>query len=155
MVAWEDCRWLVASIAASVLWGIADILCDACIGEEEEEEGLELTAMNGGYKNVPRSDKDSNCDEDMQLEDHDDDEENLRVSSGQVSISDNVSNRGGITISPELHLDDKISISSSVSGEDESSLTGTQDCAIAGFSTGIIMYVVALKRLYDLVSRLF
>ena len=43
--------WLVAIVGATLCWGIADVMCDICIGEddddeeEDEEVGLELASM--------------------------------------------------------------------------------------------------------------
>ncbi|GBG24179.1 Hypothetical Protein FCC1311_003972 [Hondaea fermentalgiana] len=228
---YDENKWLIATLGAALCWSAADILCDMCIGEDddEEEHGFEMVPLSDKMVNKSSAEnlralanesspthKLKNRSSSQTLEKQG--EASLRMRNGEnnaaagnrsridarngtssmetgrlgdgnvssdalevrsrrarsssfdgnndVSTTNNgiggtIANGGPADLSADvrklgsksedlegnensLHRDD----SSVGSDDEEEHLDGVQDCAVAGITTGSIMYMLSLKRVH-------
>ena len=135
-------EWLLAILTASVLWGFADILCDICIGEDEEEGDFEYEMVDvehegGAGNSVEASGEAKSAPAAVApgapakvADDSSDEESSVNGDGGAGSV-------GG---------DGAKSTKSEEEEEEGASLDGVGDSAIAGMTTMSIMYLLALRR---------
>jgi len=171
-------RWLLATLGAALCWSVADILCDMCIGEEDEdEEGFELVPLGDSVKKGSSEDLraangvvdgigiDASVNKVVSKR---------RTNSDTTTVRRSVVNETGTQQEPTLIRSEsregptspqnsslegsssKMSRSSEHDqeiGHDEdedgfSHLDGSQDCAVAGMTTGSVMYMLSIKRVH-------
>mmetsp|Transcript_19218 Transcript_19218/g.31538 ORF Transcript_19218/g.31538 Transcript_19218/m.31538 type:complete len:483 (+) Transcript_19218:323-1771(+) len=161
----EDSAWLLATIAAALCWSLADILCDTCIGEseEDEEDGYEMVRLNGKQseedptlRSIEAGGNENN--EHSGKRGPEKTEALVRRIRNAVPVSPPASPNsleavvpgGQLLVSSSLKLTDtdkNTDDGADDDDEDDDHLDGTQDCAIAGITTGMAMYFLSIRRL--------
>lgn len=218
---YDENKWLIATLGAALCWAVADIFCDMCIGEEDDDDefGFEMVPIGTSAEkmtnkssadnlpalasqseasikrrtnsqsmettndtnlrmrngdNVLNSARNRNSSQKFKvgdLENSSSDMISSGDSSGMIKPSSSsesldLKNRKGRTgsidigVDPsessmmikkdeDLEIDDKSHNNGKEDEEDEEEhLDGIQDCAVAGITTGSIMYLLSLKRVH-------
>jgi len=130
--------WLLAIIGATLCWGVADVLCDICIGEDEEDEDeSETESLISAQKRHVNDEDDARGDIEMVL---------APASSSLLRRAPRQRNEIKTTMSPETETSHDVDIDDDDSNDH---LTGEQDCAVAGLVTFAVVYLMSIKRTMD------